>query len=60
MNESGVPLNSHTNMLPNTSQSRHQIEHQEFLNSLRERLNVDDSKLANLEHRISGKSSPFS
>ena len=29
--------------------------HQEFLNSLRERLNVDDMTIANLEKRITGK-----
>lgn len=29
--------------------------HREFLNSLRERLNVDDKTIANLEMRITGK-----
>ena len=31
-------------------------DHREFLNSLRERLNVPDETLANLEKRITGKS----
>lgn len=30
-------------------------DHRDFLNSLRERLNVDDKTLANLEKRITGK-----
>ena len=30
-------------------------DHREFLNSLRERLNVDDKTIANLEKRITGK-----
>ena len=29
--------------------------HRDFLNSLRERLNVDDKTIANLEKRITGK-----
>lgn len=29
--------------------------HRDFLNSLRERLNVDDKTIANLEMRITGK-----
>ena len=33
--------------------------HQEFLNSLRERLNVDDMTIANLEKRITGKFGPY-
>ena len=31
-------------------------DHRDFLNSLRERLNVDDKTIANLEKRITGKS----
>ena len=30
-------------------------EHRDFLNSLRERLNVDEKTLTNLEMRITGK-----
>ena len=30
--------------------------HQEFLNSLKQRLNVDDKTIMNLEKRITGKS----
>ena len=32
--------------------------HRDFLNSLRERLNVDDQTIANLEKRITGKCLP--
>jgi DNA-binding XRE family transcriptional regulator len=32
--------------------------HRDFLNSLRERLNVDDKTIANLEKRITGKYQP--
>lgn len=40
----------------NTSQA---AEHQEFLNSLKERLNVDEQTIANLEMRMNGKLSRF-
>ena len=30
------------------------LDHQEFLNSLRERLNVDEQTISNLENRING------
>lgn len=31
-------------------------DHRNFLNSLRERLNVDEKTIANLERRMTGKS----
>jgi len=30
------------------------IDHQEFLNTLRDRLNVDEQTISNLENRING------
>ena len=39
-----------------TSGLKVQNEHQEFLNSLKERHNVDDQTIANLEMRINGNS----